>query len=69
MYKGKIVSFSGLRGYGFLSCAGYQNVFFHVRDNHHLDPLDIAVGADVEFEVMADRKDSARVCAVKMQLQ
>lgn len=68
MYKGKIVSFSNLTGYGFVSCDGYANVFFHVRDNRGMNQPDLTVGTDVTYEVMADCKKNDRIRAVKMQL-
>lgn len=63
--KGTIKKYLGEKGYGFISRAGQNDLFFHVSQCVCEDESDITVGRPVEFEI--DEKDG-RLRALNMVL-
>lgn len=68
--QGIVKMFDPQKGFGFIRRGGAGDVFFHVNQmGDTIGADDIEVGAAVEFEVVADRKDSARFRAINLTLQ
>ena len=54
--KGKVIRFNKNKGFGFIKTADDKDVFFHYSELVMEGFKDIAVGSDVEFDVVETEK-------------
>ena len=54
--KGKVIRFNKNKGFGFIKTSDDKDVFFHYSELVREGFKDIAVGSDVEFDVLETDK-------------
>lgn len=54
--EGKVKSFNKQKGFGFIQCEGYEDIFFHYSSLIMDGFKTIDVGAEVEFELEENEK-------------